>query len=101
MNETSWIPEMERLPVIDSIDSLICRWFSVREYLNGSRMDSLNMDGGISACEILKMGQICTRGIQFQAAFGLVLAEESMERVLARLCQVLEAVGTVDRSSAG
>ena len=50
---------MERLPVIDSIDSLICRWFSVREYLNGSRMDCLNMDGGISACDILKMGQIC------------------------------------------
>ena len=52
-------------------------------------------------CEMVKMGWICTQGSQFQAAFGLFLSEESMEMVLARFWQVLEALGTGDRSYAG
>jgi hypothetical protein len=51
--------------------------------------------------KIPKMGEICTREGQFQGAFCLVLAEESMERVLVRFCQVLEALGTGDGSYAG
>jgi hypothetical protein len=52
-------------------------------------------------CEMVKMRWISTQGGQFRAAFGLDLAEESMKRVLARLCQVLEALGTEDGSYAG
>jgi hypothetical protein len=50
---------------------------------------------------MVKIGEIFTRGGPFQGACGLVLAEESMERVLARFCQVLEALGTGDGSYAG
>ena len=52
-------------------------------------------------CKIPKMGGIYTRSSQFLVDSGLFLVEESMERVLARFCQVLEALGTGDGSYVG
>jgi superfamily II DNA or RNA helicase len=45
MEETSWIPEAERAPVIEWIEGLGCRRLGIGVYLNGAGVDCISLPG--------------------------------------------------------